>query len=174
MPDWIGLFSSFIVSDVIRRFPFLLFTWGPALPKSAYSCLFLLNSAYSCLFRHKEAYFFIKICIYQKKCVPLHPQSAHWGPRRALTECTRWGERRQWSHLRFSGAVSFLRSICRTRRVPLHSKSKFPYSCSFFTPLGNPKHGNDTDSTRNRVRGKCTLNREQSLPNNHLLWHESN
>ena len=28
-----------------------------------------------------------------------------------------WEERRQWSHLRFSGAVSFLRSICRTRRA---------------------------------------------------------
>ena len=38
-----------------------------------------------------------------------------WGPQWALTECVQWGERRQWSHLRFSGAVSFLRSICRTR-----------------------------------------------------------
>jgi len=33
-----------------------------------------------------------------------------------------WGERRQWSHLRFSRAVSFLRSICRTRQ----SKSPKP------------------------------------------------
>ena len=38
-----------------------------------------------------------------------------WGPQWALTECVQWGERRQWSHLRFSGSVSFLRSICRTR-----------------------------------------------------------
>ena len=120
---------AFFVVHCIGCYPtisVLLFTCGPAIPKSAYSCLFLLNSAYSCLFRHKEAYFLTKICIYQKKCVPLSPQS------------------------------------------------KYPYFCSFFTPLGSPKHGNDTDSTRNRVRGKCTLNREQSLPNNHLLWHESN
>ena len=60
-----------------------------------------------------------------------------WGPKWALTECIQWGERRQWSHLRFSmekpidfwlrkegvagsvtptiDTVSFLRSICRTR-----------------------------------------------------------
>ena len=60
-----------------------------------------------------------------------------WGPQWALTECIQWGERRQWSHLRFSmekpidfwfrkegvagsvtptiDTVSFLRSICRTR-----------------------------------------------------------
>ena len=25
-----------------------------------------------------------------------------WGPQWALTECIQWGERRQWSHLRFS------------------------------------------------------------------------
>ena len=60
-----------------------------------------------------------------------------WGPQWVLTECVQWGERRQWSHLRFSmekpidfwlrkegvagsvtptiDTVSFLRSICRTR-----------------------------------------------------------
>ena len=60
-----------------------------------------------------------------------------WGPQWALTECVQWGERRQWSHLRFSmekpidfwlrkegvagsvtptiDTVSFLRPICRTR-----------------------------------------------------------
>ncbi len=34
------------------------------------------------------------------------PQSSHWGPRRALTPCARWGERRQELLCRFSGAVS--------------------------------------------------------------------
>ena len=34
-----------------------------------------------------------------------------------------WGERRQWSHLPFSGAVWLLRSICRTRPLVVLSHS---------------------------------------------------
>lgn len=51
------------------------------------------------------------------RCQPVQQRAVDvlWGPQWALTECVQWGERRQWSHLRFSGAVSFLRSICRTR-----------------------------------------------------------
>ena len=37
-----------------------------------------------------------------KKMRTFAPAKCALGPRRALTECTRWGERRQWSHLRFS------------------------------------------------------------------------
>ena len=38
-----------------------------------------------------------------------------WGPRRALTECTRWGERRQKSPVDLAERYRPLRTSCRTR-----------------------------------------------------------
>ena len=43
-----------------------------------------------------------------------------------------------------------------------------------FTPLGSQKHGLDTESTRNRVLGKCWVNRGNSLPKQQPLWQELN
>ena len=41
------------------------------------------------------------------RCQPVQQRAVDvlWDPQWALTECVQWGERRQWSHLRFSEAV---------------------------------------------------------------------
>ncbi len=101
-----------------------------------------------------------------------------WGPQWALTECIQWGERRQWSHLRFSmekpidfwlrkegvagsvtptiDTVSLLRSICRTRLEVVAATGRLSERRSCLV------RANERDRKRQTV-GKC----KRKLPARH-------